>query len=158
MKYISLVIVIAFIAFTFWFSKKTEELTIDQMNKMNNMITQYMTQAVQSNQPEAQDIEFSKIYTEVIESGKKMKAHFKFSYTEPNEQGEMEKVYRKGSFLITSEDGDQWTAQIEEAGDVKVEFMEPFDVTDENAPEPGTATESEPATPEDPSSEESETN
>jgi len=130
MKYISLLAVIGFIAFTFWFSKRTEELSIDQMNKMNNMIAQYMTQAVQNNQPSATNIEFSKIYTEVLESGKKMKAHFKFSYIEPNEKGEMEKVYRKGSFLITSEDGNQWKAQIEEAGDIKIEFLEPYDVTD----------------------------
>jgi hypothetical protein len=138
MKYLSLIIVIAFIAFTFWFSKKTEDLTIDQMNKMNNMITQYMTQSVQNNQPNVKNIEFSKIYTEVMEPGKKMKAHFKFSYMEPNEKGEMEKVYRKGSFLITSDDGNQWNAQIEEAGDVKIEFMEPFDV----APQEGGAEES----------------
>lgn len=128
MKYLSLIVVVAFIAFTFWFSKKTEELTIDQMNKMNNLIKSYMTQAVQNNQPNASEIEFSKIYTKVLESGKKMEAHFKFSYQEPNAEGEMVKVYRKGTFLITSEDGEQWTAQIEKAGDVKVEFMQPFDV------------------------------
>ncbi len=133
MKYISLLVVIGFIAFTFWFSKRTEELSIDQMNKMNNMIAQYMTQAVQSNQPNATDIEFSKIYTEVLESGRKMKAHFKFSYIEPNEKGEREKVYRKGSFLITSEDGNQWKAQIEQAGDIKVEFLDPFDVNNAEA-------------------------
>lgn len=130
MKYLSLVIVIAFICFTFWFSKRSEELTIDQMNKINNLITAYMTQAVQNNQPNATEIEFSKIYTEVLESGKEMKAHFKFSYMEPNANGEMEKVYRRGTFLITSEDGNKWTAQIENAGDVKVEFMEPFEITE----------------------------
>ncbi len=130
MKYLSLVIVIIFISFTFWFSKRSEELTIDQMNKINNLITAYMTQAVQNNQPNASEIEFSKIYTETIESGKKMKAHFSFSYMEPNADGEMEKVYRRGTFLITSEDGNKWTAQIEKAGDVKVEFMEPFDITE----------------------------
>lgn len=131
MKYVSLVLVIAFIAFSFWFTKKTENLTIDQMNKMNTLIQQYMTQAVQNNQPNAAEIEFSAINTEVIEAGKKMKAHFAFSYQEANKQGEMEKVYRKGTFLITSEDGKKWTAQIESAGDVKVEFMEPFNITDE---------------------------
>ncbi len=145
MKYISLLAVIGFIAFTFWFSKRTEELSIDQMNKMNNMIAQYMTQAVQNNQPNATDIEFSKIYTEVLESGKKMKAHFKFSYIEPNEQGEMEKVYRKGSFLITSEDGNQWKAQIEEAGDIKIEFLQPYDVTDSADSAPSEDSASEPA-------------
>lgn len=128
MKYLSLLLVVVFIAFTFWFSKKSEDLTINQMNKMNNLITQYMTQAVQSNQPDATEIEFSKIYTEVIESGRRMKAHFSFSYMEPNSQGEMQKVYRKGTFLITSEDGNKWTAQIEKAGDVKVEFMQPFEI------------------------------
>lgn len=137
MKYIALVAVAAFIIFTAWFSKKTEELTIDQMNKMNNLISQYMTQAVQTNQPNATDIEFSQIYTEVIESGKKMKAQFKFSYIEPNSAGEMEKVYRKGTFLITSEDGKQWTAQIEQADDIKVEFMEPFQVDEGTGPAPG---------------------
>ena len=60
-----------------------------------------------------------------------MKAHFKFSYMEPNADGEMEKVYRRGTFLITSKDGNKWTAQIENAGDVKVEFMEPFEITEE---------------------------
>lgn len=136
MKYLSLVIVIAFICFTFWFSKRSEELTIDQMNKINNLITAYMTQAVQNNQPNATEIEFSKIYTEVLESGKEMKAHFKFSYMEPNANGEMEKVYRRGTFLITSDDGNKWTAQIENAGDVKVEFMEPFEITEAGDVEP----------------------
>ena len=136
MKYISLIVVIVFICVTFWLSQKTQEITVDQMNKMNNLITQYMTQAVKNNQPNATDIEFSKIYTEVIDRGKKMKAHFKFSYIEPNSDGEMEKVYRKGTFLITSEDGQKWTAQIEQAGDVKVEFMEPFDISDDGAVAP----------------------
>ena len=134
MKYLSLLVVVAFIAFTFWFSKKAEDLTIDQMNKMNSLIAQYMTQSVKNNQPDATEIEFSRIHTEVVEPGKKMKAHFTFSYVEPNEQGEMEKVYRKGNFLITSDDGEKWTAQIENAGDVKVEFMEPFDVTSDGKP------------------------
>ena len=128
MKYISLIIVVAFIGFTFWFSKQSEDLSIDQMNKINNLITQYMTQIVQEKQPDATDIEFSKIYTEVIESGRKLVAHFKFSYIEPNEDGKLEKVYRRGSFLITSEDGEQWKAQIEKAGDVKVEFLDPHEV------------------------------
>lgn len=131
MKYVSLVLVIAFIAFTFWFTKKTENLTIDQMNKMNNLIQQYMTQAVQNNQPSATEIEFSAINTDVIEAGRKMKANFAFSYQELNQDGELEKVYRKGTFLITSEDGEKWTAQIEKAGDVKVEFMAPFNITDQ---------------------------
>ena len=146
MKYISLLVVIFFVGFTFWFSKRAEDLTIDQMNKMNKMITQYMTQSVEAKQPNATDIDFSKIYTEVVEPGRRMKAHFKFSYMEPNKDGDNEKVYRKGSFLITSEDGEQWKAQIEEAGDVQVEFMKPFDVT-------STSTASE-----DPSSEETESN
>lgn len=133
MKYLSLIAVIVFISLTFWFTKRAEELSIDQMNKMNELITEYMKQAVKNNQPEASDIEFSKIYTEVIESGKKMKAHFKFSYMEPNKDGEMEKVYRKGTFLITSDDGQQWKAQIESAGDVKVEFMAPFSVEEGEA-------------------------
>ncbi len=135
MKYISLLVVVLFIAFTFWFSRKTEQLSLSQMNKMNNLITQYMTQAVQNKQPNATNIEFSAINPEVIESGRKMKAHFKFSYMEPNAQGEMEKVYRRGTFLITSEDGQQWKAQIEQAGDVKVEFMQPFNVTDDTPSE-----------------------
>ncbi|MEM7646209.1 MAG: hypothetical protein AAF203_04820 [Pseudomonadota bacterium] len=136
MKYLSLVVVGAFIAFTFWFSKKTEELTIDQKNKMNNLIKQYMTQAVQNNQPDASEIEFSTIHTETVETGKKMKAHFKFSYVEPNKDGGMEKVYRKGTFLITSEDGQKWKAQIESAGDIKVEFMEPFDISGDSQAAP----------------------
>lgn len=129
MKYISLLVVMAFIAFTFWFSRKTETLSLDQMNRMNTMITQYMTQAVQTNQPNATEIDFSKISTEVLEEGKKMRAHFAFSYVEPNAAGENEKVYRKGTFLITSEDGSKWTAQIESAGDVQVEFIKPFQIT-----------------------------
>ncbi len=131
MKYISLIVVVVFIGFTAWFAQRTKHLTIDQMNKMNSLITQYMTQAVQNHNPNASEIDFSKIDTEVIEKGRKMKAHFSFSYMEPNSDGEMEKVYRKGTFLITSEDGKKWTAQIEKAGDVKVEFMEPFEISDE---------------------------
>ena len=107
MKYLSLVVVIVFIGFTAWFSQRTEQLTIDQMNKMNNLIQQYMTQAVQNHNPNIQDIDFSQVSTEVIESGRKMKANFSFSYTEPNESGDLENVYRKGSFLITSEDGEK---------------------------------------------------
>ncbi|MCJ8275602.1 MAG: hypothetical protein HRT44_10150 [Bdellovibrionales bacterium] len=129
MKYLSLVAVIIFISFTWWVSQKTQDLSIQQINKMNNLIEQYMTQAVQTNQPDASEIDFSSIQTQVIEKGRKMRANFKFSYMEPNEQGEMQKVYRKGSFLIVSEDGDKWTAQIEKAEDVQVEFMQPFTIT-----------------------------
>ena len=140
MKYLSLIAVIAFISFTFWFTKRTEELSHDQMNKMNELITEYMRQAVQNNQPQASEIEFSKIYTEVVESGKKMKAHFKFSYKEPNDAGELAKVYRKGTFSITSEDGKKWQAQIESAGDVKVEFLAPFEIQEGTAKATGEET------------------
>lgn len=144
MKYISLLVVAGFIAFTFWFSKQTEDLTIDQMNRMNTMIAQYMTAAVQNNNPDITDVDFSKIYTEVIERGREMKAHFKFSYMEPNQDGDMEKVYRKGSFRITSEDGLKWVAQIEEAGDVQVEYLQPFEINaGEDSPAPGVATDTE---------------
>lgn len=137
MKYLSLVAVIIFISFTWWVSQKTQDLSVQQISKMNNMIAQYMTQTVQNQQPDITEIEFSKISTEVIEPGKKMKANFKFSYMVPNASGELEKVYRKGSFLITSEDGDKWTAQIEQVGDVQVEFMEPFTITEgEDTPAP----------------------
>lgn len=133
MKYISLLLVIGFITFTFWFSRKSEDLSLDQMNKMNNMIVQYMTQAVQNHQPNATDIEFSKPHTEVIERGREMKVHFKFSYVEPDANGNKEKVYRKGSFMITSEDGSQWRAQIEQASDIKIEFLDPMNVNDDDA-------------------------
>ena len=131
MKYIGLVLVVGLLAFAVWFSQKTEDLSIEQMDKINVLITQYMTQAVEANQPKAEEIEVSKIYTEVVERGRKMKSHFKLSYMEPNEKGEMEKVHRKGVFLITSKDGQQWQAQIETAGDVKVEFMEPITINGE---------------------------
>lgn len=147
MKYISLLVVVLFIAFTFWFSRKTEDLTLDQMNKMNSMITQYMTQAVQTNQPNATEIDFSKISTEILEEGKKMRAHFSFSYVEPNAAGELEKVHRKGTFIITSEDGRKWTAQIEEAGDVQVEFMKPFEITPDAAGSAPAPTEEAPSFP-----------
>ena len=129
MKYLSLLAVIIFISFTWWVSKKTQDLSVQQINKMNKMIEQYMTQAVQSNQPDVSEIDFSQFNTEVIEKGHKMRAHFKFSYMEPDSEGNMRKVYRKGSFIMTSEDGDKWTAQIEQAGDVQVEFMKPFTIT-----------------------------
>ncbi len=146
MKYISLLVVIIFIAFTFWFSKKTDDLTIDQMNRMNNMITRYMTDAVQNNNPNITDIDFSNIDTEVVERGKEMKAHFKFSYMEPNAEGDLEKVYRKGTFRITSEDGLKWVAQIEQAGDVQVEYLKPFEINAKS----GTTTEIESSEDEEP--------
>ena len=61
MKYLSLIAVILFIGFTWWVSQKTQDLSVQQINKMNNLIGQYMTQAVQSQQPNASDIEFSQI-------------------------------------------------------------------------------------------------
>ena len=129
MKYLSLIVVAAFIGFTYWFSQRAEDLSAEQMNKMNAFITQYMRQAIEQDTPDAQDIQFSKVHTEVIESGRKMKAHFKFSYQIPGENGEPQKIYRKGTFVISSKDGDKWQAQIESANDVKVEFLEPTEIT-----------------------------
>lgn len=128
MKYVLTLSVIGFIAFTTWFSQRADELSQSQINKMNKIITEYMTQAVLNQQPEATDIEFSKVLTEVVKEGREMKAHFQFSYMQPNSNGEKEKIHRKSTFLITSKDGDQWKAQIESASDVKVEFMEPLTI------------------------------
>ena len=128
MKYLSLIIIIGFLAVTWWVSEQKRDLSVQQISKMNSLIQNYMVEAVRTNQPDVSDIDFSKINTEVIEKGRKMKAHFKFSYMQPTEDGEPTKVFRKGSFLITSLDGDKWRAQIEQVGDVQVEFFEPLTI------------------------------
>lgn len=124
MKYLSLILVVAFLQLTWCFSQQKRDLTVSQHNKITTLIRQYMTQAVKSKEPGASDIEFSSIYTEIVEEGKKMKAHFKFSYMQPSENSEASRVQRKGSFFITSEDGKDWRAQVEEVNDVQVQFIE----------------------------------
>ncbi|MCB0377473.1 MAG: hypothetical protein KDD33_03190 [Bdellovibrionales bacterium] len=128
MKYLSLVVVVIFIAFTWWFAQQTGGLSAQQINKMENIIADYLAEAMMENQPNIQEVEFDTLRTESLESGRKMRVHFNLSYLAPNDQGQMERVHREGSFMVTSEDGDKWKAQIEQAGDTKVEFLEPFEI------------------------------
>lgn len=134
MKYLSLILVIAFLQLTWWFSQQKRDLSVSQHNKITTLIREYMTQAVKGKEPNATDIEFSSIYTEVVEEGKKMKAHFKFSYMQPSENGEASRIQRKGSFFIASEDGDNWKAQVEQVNDVQVQFMETQTITPGSTP------------------------
>lgn len=169
MKYISLLIVLGFLIFTWKVSTSKKDLTLSEQQRLNEVISEFVTKAVQEKVPNATDIQFSKLYTEVLEPGEKMRAHFSFSYLEnteapkPSPTGLIQDMplpkedlrrYRKGSFFITSKDGNQWNAKIEKIDDIKIEFVEPLDMSKdysvEASPEPKPAeTKSEPtSTPE----------
>ena len=138
MKYLSLILVLIFLQGTWWLSQQKRDLTVSQHNKITNLIQEYMTQAVKKKEPEAKDIQFSNVYTEVVEEGKKMKAHFKFSYQQIQPDGSFSTIHRKGQFFIASSDGNDWKAQVEQVQDVQVEFMEPQTIspTNESTPSP----------------------
>lgn len=144
MKYLSLIIVLAFLIFTWKISNSKKDLSISEQQKLNEVLGEFVSKAVQEKVPGAKDIQFTKIYTEVLEPGEKMRAHFSFSYTESKNTSEGAETnsdnddlrrHRKGSFYITSNDGNQWTAKIEKIDDVKIEFVEALDVSKDIPPE-----------------------
>ena len=124
MKYLSLIAIIVVLQLSWWITQKDKALTQSQKNRLLNVVKEYMTQAVKAKEPDASDIEFSNLYTETVETGRVLKAHFKFSYLQQLPTGTPNKVHRKGHFLVTSNDGQQWKAQIDEINDVQVEFID----------------------------------
>jgi hypothetical protein len=128
MKYLSLIAIVIILQLSWWFSQKDKALTQGQKNRLLNVVKEYMTQSVKAKEPEASEIEFSNLYTETVEEGKVLKAHFKFSYLQKLPDAPPNKVHRKGHFLVTSNDGMQWKAQIDQINDVQVEFIESFNI------------------------------
>ena len=119
---------VVFVALSWWISQKDKTLTLGQKERLLGVIKSYMTQKVLEKEPNAKDILFADLHTEPVNASKTLKAHFKFSYLQTDAQGRQNKVHRKGHFLVTSADGLQWKAQIDEVGDVKVEFVDALEI------------------------------
>lgn len=128
MKYLSLILVGVIFTLSWFIANKEQPLTSGEKQRLLKVIQDYMTQKVLDKEPNAKDIQFADLYTEEIEKGQTLKAHFKFSYLQTDENQNTQKVHRKGHFFVASADGKQWRAQISEIGDVQVEFMDALEI------------------------------
>ena len=143
MKYLSLMLVGVVIVLSWFIANKDESLSPGEKQRLLGVIEGYMTQKVLEKEPNAKEIKFADLRTEEIEEGETLKAHFKFSYLQTDASNNTQRVHRKGHFLVASADGSQWRAQIDEIGDVQVEFMDALNIEgDKDAtPEEDSATE-----------------
>ena len=134
MKYLSLLLVGVIVVLSWFMTHKDQSLTSGEKQRLLGVIEGYMTQKVLEKEPNAKEIKFADLRTVDIEEGKTMKAYFKFSYLQTDSSNQTQRVHRKGHFLVASADGSQWRAQIDDIGDVQVEFMDALEISgDKNA-------------------------
>ena len=128
MKYLSLAMVAVIIALSWFLIKTPNDLTAEQHARLQEVIKEYLAVYLKETNPTASEIQDAKVYTRVIEPGKKMQAQFKFFYTIPGEHNSSNKIAREGIFMLTSENGNDWIAKMERINDSFVEFSEALEI------------------------------
>lgn len=129
MKYLSLAMVAAIIALSWFLIKTPNDLSAEQHARLQEVIKEYLASYLKETNPAASDMQDAQVFTRVIEPGQKMQAQFKFFYTVPTEDGSTNKIAREGLFVLTSENGNDWTAKMERINDSYVEFSEALQIS-----------------------------
>jgi hypothetical protein len=88
-------------------------------------IEEQLRQAILAKNPNTKDLIFRQLYTEIINPGQELKAHFKIESEEGTEQlGMTDSIFRGSVALTSSDNGLNWKVNPDEFGTQFVRFRE----------------------------------
>jgi hypothetical protein len=122
MKYISLVIVLGLLIWTWTLTTAETAFSLEQHRQVENGVEADVRALIQSKYPTTTDIYCQQLYTETVKAGSELMAHFRCRAL--GSAGEAEKVEQtfEGHVLLKSTDGFQtWQAT---DGDIKMLAMQ----------------------------------
>ncbi len=130
MRYLSLIALIIIAAWTFALSQREPTIPVAVHSQLASELRQVIAQYIESNVQGVENLRFQKVFTEVIQPEKKLRAYVKYAYDITLADGMKTREAREGYFnLITEDRGQTWSAEVGEFSETNLEFLEDFRIT-----------------------------
>lgn len=125
MKYISLVITIVLMAWTWSLATSSSEYGTRESREMETDIEAAITEFVASQRPSLQDIRFHQLFTEVVRPNQEIRAHLKYTVVDSTSGGEtVEQSFQGTLTLIKSPQAQTWRSAAINIQSPLVEFRD----------------------------------
>lgn len=125
MKYLSLIVLLGLMIWTFNLSSSQNEVPVATHVNLANELKAVMTDYLKQNVAGIQNIQFHHLYTESKANKNRLTAFVKYSYESPLSETQVTKEIREGKIELESKDnGQTWEPLEMDFKDLSVEFLE----------------------------------
>lgn len=136
MKFLSIIILLALMAWTWTGYKSTADVTVTTHVELQNELKNFITGYIQENVKGSSNIKFLRFWTEPTTS-KEIRAVFEYSFDSIDTNQETTTTALKGyAFLTPREGNSEWSLDRVEINDQVIEFKNGSVVTVDGAPTP----------------------
>ncbi len=124
MKYISLAIVLVFMAWTWSTANSTREYGIRESREMETDIEAAITAFVAKQRPTLKDIRFHQLYTEILRPDEEIRAHLRYTVIDSTAGGDTVEQSFQGTLTLKKSKEDQtWRSAAIDIQSPLVEFQ-----------------------------------
>jgi hypothetical protein len=124
MKYISLVVVIVLMAWTWSMANSKRDYGLAESREMESQIEAIVTDYIQQNRPTVKDLRFHQLFTEVVRPNEEIRVHLRYSVDDATTSGDTVQQTFKGIVILKSKDGKNWEMVGQDVKSPLVEFKE----------------------------------
>lgn len=115
MKYISVLILVGFMALTWSMATSNSQgLTLQDHREAEAAVEQMIRDAIKAKRPDAGEVVFRQLYTEVVAPGREIRAHVRYEINAPTASGDVTSELFDGIVVLKSEDGGQTWARVDQ--------------------------------------------
>jgi hypothetical protein len=109
MKYLSILLLLVVMRWTWSLATTDRAFSLENHRNLETEVERIITDDIHERQPDARDIEFSQLYTEVVQPEKTIKVHFRYAFNAPSSDGQVTHQTFTGDLLLNSDDsGTTW--------------------------------------------------
>ena len=108
MKYIYTLLILVAMSWTWRLATAESGLSLEQHQQIQTELADIIREYVEKKQPEAKDLVFTQLYTEVVRPDEELKVHFRYSFRTPVTGGDSAEQVFEGAVDLVSEDGENW--------------------------------------------------
>lgn len=130
MKYFWSLVFILALSWTWKVSNAESEYTIEDNIKAENNFAEMIVNTIKERRPNVTDVHFLQLFTEVIDPGKLMNAHFKYEIVESTATGDQANQVISGTAKLKSNDmGESWIVDLPQNISNDIEFKNGTKIT-----------------------------
>jgi hypothetical protein len=124
MKYISLIVVLVLMSWTWSIATAERDFSLDQHRELEAQVENLVTEQISQKYPTATEIKFQQLYTEVIHPKREIHVHMKYSYDDATTGGDKTSQGFERVLILVSNDGENWTTSGQDVQSQEIEFKE----------------------------------
>ncbi|MCM2280482.1 MAG: hypothetical protein NDI61_01395 [Bdellovibrionaceae bacterium] len=125
MKYISLVIMIVLMAWTWSAANSTRHYGLQESGAMETEIETVIVDYIRTQRPTLKSVNFRQLFTEVVRPDEEIRAHMKYSIVDSAANGDLVEQQFQGTLLLVKSKQDQtWRSAAINIQSPLVEFKE----------------------------------